>query len=380
MSSLEIAFFGSSLLSSYWNGAATYYRGILKYLHRLGHSITFYEPDAFNRQSYKDFGGVEFAASEVYAAETEADVLAVTKRAQGADVVIKASGVGVWDELLEAVVLENKIRGAMVIFWDVDAPATLARVDQDPTDSFRQCVPEYDLILTYGGGPEVIRRYGLLGARRCVPIYNALDPETHYPVRKDVAFEATLGLLANRLPDREARIEKFFFDVASVCEWGRFVLGGNGWEDKQLKPNVRLTGHVPTEQHNSFNSSPLAVLNVNRESMAEIGYSPATRVFEALGSEACLITDSWPGLDKFLNPGSECLVANDTADVVDYLRELTPSMAAQIGKAGRERVLQEHTYEQRAELVEKVLLDTYGKELTCSAFDYSTQAFTSVYK
>jgi spore maturation protein CgeB len=352
--SLEIAFFGSSLVSAYWNGAATYYRGLIHALHRRGHRITFYEPDAFGRQEHRDLADPEWARVVVYRAD-EAGARQAVEDAGRADLIVKASGVGVFDELLEEAVLSVRRPGALAVFWDVDAPATLDRVMQDPSDGFRALIPEYDLVFTYGGGDPVVRAYERLGARACVPIYNALDPETHHPVPPDPRFHATLGFLGNRLPDREARVEEFFLRAAEALPEERFVLGGGGWGDRSLPGNVRYVGHVYTRDHNAFNSTPRIVLNVSRESMARYGFSPPTRVFEAAGAGACLITDAWEGIELFLEPSNEVLVARDGAEVAAHLKRLDLREARVIGARARRRILDQHTYDRRAAQVERVL-------------------------
>ncbi len=354
---MEIAFFGSSLVSAYWNGAATYYRGLLRALHERGHTITFYEPDAFGRQEHRDLPNPSFARSIVYDADDETGVRRALDDAEGADLVVKASGVGVFDELLESAVLDLQGPETLVAFWDVDAPATLDRVQDTDPASFRALIPEYDLVFTYGGGPPVVDAYEeALGARHCIPIYNALDPETHHPVEPDERFEGTLGFLGNRMPDREERAEEFFFTPARLLSDEHFLLGGSGWDGERLElPNLTYLGHVYTHDHNAFNSTPLAVLNINRQSMVDYGYSPPTRIFEAAGAGACLITDSWDGIDKFLTPGTECLVAQNGEEVVELLRTLTPAQATEIGQAARKRLLSEHTYAHRAETVETAL-------------------------
>src|SRR4051812_47699976 len=165
---LRIAFFGSSLVSSYWNGAATYYRGLLSALAARGHRITFYEPDAYQRQAHRDIADPPWARVVVYSGEDpEAAALAVTEAASFANVLVKASGVGVHDQLLEAEVLAARRPGTVTVFWDVDAPATLARVQANPEDAFRGHIPGYDFVFTYGGGDPVVRAYQALGARRC---------------------------------------------------------------------------------------------------------------------------------------------------------------------------------------------------------------------
>ena len=354
-SGLEIAFFGSSLVSAYWNGAATYYRGVIRALAERGHRVTFYEPDAFGRQAHRDMADPEWARVVVYPGEGEAGAMRALEAARGADLVVKASGVGVFDELLERAVLELQRPETMVVFWDVDAPATLDRMRMDPGDPFRALVPRYDLVLTYGGGDPVVRAYGSLGARQCVPVYNALDPTTHFPVAPEPRFEADVCFLGNRLPDREARVEDFFLGAAARLPDRRFLLGGSGWGDKAMPRNVTYLGHVYTHEHNAFNSTPRAVLNVSRESMARYGFSPATRVFEAAGARACLITDAWEGIELFFEPDHEVLLARDGGEVAEHVRALTAERAAAVGTAAYRRVLAEHTYAHRAAQVETLL-------------------------
>ena len=351
---MKIAFYGSSLLSSYWNGAATYYRGILSQLAARGYDITFYEPDAFDRQQHRDIDPPSYARVVVYPATIDAarNVLA---EAGGAHIVVKASGVGVFDDELLEGVLNQAAPRALKLYWDVDAAATLEEIGALPNHPLRRRLPEFDLVLTYGGGPPVVNSYTRLGARRCVPIYNALDPATHHPVVADARFGADLSFLANRLPDREARVEEFFLRAAAASPDKQFLLGGNGWETKAMPANVRALGHVGTRDHNAFNCTPTAVLNVARDSMANIGFSPATRVFEAAGAAACLITDAWKGIELFLKPEVEVLVARDGQDVAEQLRTLTPERARAIGKAALARVLREHTYAQRAVQADQVL-------------------------
>jgi spore maturation protein CgeB len=351
---MHFAFFGSSLVSAYWNGAATYYRGLIRNLHERGHTITFYEPDAYSRQQHRDMPDPDWAKVVVYPAEEQA-AREMLRDAGDADVIVKTSGVGVFDELLEAAVLELKRPSNTVIFWDVDAPATLDRVQQNPADPFRSLIRQYDLILTYGGGQPVVDAYSALQAKLCVPIYNALDTETHFPVDPDPRFSAHLGFLGNRLPDREARVEEFLLKAASLLPDYRFLLGGSGWDDKPKPANVDYIGHVYTRDHNAFNATPRTVLNISRESMARYGFSPATRVFEAAGAGACLISDAWRGIELFLTPGEEVLVASSGEQVAEILGQLSPKQAKAIGAAALARVRAEHTYAHRAEQVEAVL-------------------------
>jgi len=352
---MRIAFFGSSLVSAYWNGACTYYRGIVRALDARGHRVVFYEPDAFDRQAHRDIKDPPWAEVVVYEPSDERAVREVVADAAAADVVVKASGVGVFDAVLEEAVAGLEGPEAR-IFWDVDAPATLASMEGDPENPLRELIPAYDMVFTYGGGQPVIDRYAALGARSCTPIYNALDPETHHPEPPRPELACELAFLGNRLPDREARVEEFFFRAVEALPERTFLLGGNGWEDRVAGlGNVLYLGHVPPGDHNALNRSALAVLNVSRESMAANGWSPATRVFEAAGAGACLISDEWEGVEDFLAPDEEVLVARDGAEVAELLAGLDPERARAIGEAALERVLTEHTYDRRAEQVEAIL-------------------------
>jgi spore maturation protein CgeB len=351
---MKIAFFGSSLVSSYWNGAATYYRGLLKELAALGHHITFYEPDAFERQQHRDMADPDWARVVVYSGSGDGWQRPLDQAAKEADVLVKASGVGVFDRELEEAVPQAARRDTRCIYWDVDAPATLDAMAQDGAHHLNHAIRCYDMVLTYGGGSPVVTAYEKAGARACVPIYNALDPSTHQPVPVDPALACELGFLGNRLPDREARVEEFFLRAAALAPHRQFLLGGSGWDDKPMPKNVRRIGHVGTGTHNAFFCSGLATLNINRESMARFGFSPPTRVFEAAGAGACLITDRWLGIELFLEPGREVLVASDGADVAEILNALTPDRAREIAGAARKRILAQHTYAHRARDVDAI--------------------------
>jgi spore maturation protein CgeB len=163
--------------------------------------------------------------------------------------------------------------------------------------------------------------------------------------------------MGNRLPDREQRVHDFFFRAARLAPELRFVLGGSGWgQDVALPPNVHYVGHVPTAEHRAWNCSARMVLNVTREDMVRYGYSPPTRVFEVAGCGACLITDAWTGVDSFFQPDEEILVAASAEDVVGHLHRVSAARAHEIGRRARARVVRDHTYDQRAEALEQLLL------------------------
>jgi spore maturation protein CgeB len=301
----------------------------------------------------------DWARVHVWQAD-ENDLRRVIAEAAKADVVVKASGVGVFDAELLAGLLGAARPGALTLFWDVDAPATLAEMKGAPDHPVRRALPALDLVLTYGGGTAIVAAYEGFGAARCEPIYNALDPETHYPVPPDARFACDLAFLGNRLPDREERVARFFLMPAARLNNRAFILAGNGWDDRAVPRNVRKIGHVYTRDHNALNATPRAVLNIARDSMAAVGFSPATRVFEAAGADACLITDAWDGIDLFLKPDEEVLVARDGLDVARHLEALTSARARAIGAAAGRRIRAEHTYARRARQVDDLLREAFA--------------------
>ena len=352
---MNIAFFACGLAGACMNGRAAYYWGMVRALHARGHDITFYAPDAGQNRhlcNLKDSTPARFVA---YADDTPAKVLATVERATAADLVVKVSGADVQDALLDAALVDLRAPGRGVVFWDVDAPATLERMASHPHDALRTLLPRYDLVLTQGGGEPVRRAYRALGVRDCVPICNALDPNTHFPVERHPGFDGMLGFLGNRLPDREERVEEFFLRAAAQLPMHRMLLAGAGWQDKFMSPNVRCLGHVTTAEHNAFNCSTRAVLNVTRAGTARYGFAPATRLFEAAGAAACLITDDWPGLEAFFEPGTEILVAHNGDEVARQVDRLSAGVARKIGRAARARALAEHTYAHRAAQFDAVI-------------------------
>ncbi len=351
---LNISFFGSSLASAYRNYPAAYYRGLIRALSERGHRITFYEPEDAERLEHRDLPKPGWARVMEYEA-TDESALEALEQAEESDLIIKCSGVGVCDDLLEAAVLELKKPETLVAFLDVNAPATLDRINNDPEDSFRPLIPEYDFVLTRGGGASVVEAYLAAGATECVPIYNALDAHLYFPVPPEKRFEADLALLNDHTPEREMRMKEFFLKPAGILPDRKFLLGGGGWQKESMPPNVTYAGEIPADQQNAFNCSPRAILNINCGCATRYGFSPPSRVFEAAGAGACLITDKWEGIEFFLEPNSEVLVAANGEEVAEHLRQLTPEQAREIGQAARARVLAAHTYAHRAEQLEKIL-------------------------
>jgi spore maturation protein CgeB len=358
---MKLAFYGSSLLSAHRNGAATYYRGILAALGRQGFAITFHEPDIRDRREHRDIGPPAWCRVAVYPATDDGMKAAATEAAE-ADIVIKASGVGYADEALLTAAFAAARPDALRIWWDLDAPATIAEIGDDETHPLRIALPDLDLVLSSGGGNPVEEGFRHLGAKACETVYAALDPATHHPVAADPRFSCDLGFLGNRMADREERIETYLLEPADRLGARKFLVAGAGWEDKPCPPSLTKLGHLGTDLHNAFNASARAVLNVNRAAAAATGYCPSPRLFEAAGAGACLITDAWRGIEMFLTPGKEILVARDADDVVEALDALTPERAREIGEQALARLLADHTYARRAEALAGILGAAFRKK------------------
>jgi spore maturation protein CgeB len=236
----------------------------------------------------------------------------------------------------------------MTFIWDVDAPATVHRMRSNPDDALAKSCSGYDAILTYGGGPKAREGYLEFGARAYYSMYNGLDPETHFPVPIDPELACDVVFLGNRLPDREARVEELFLRAATLAPDQRFILGGEGWGDKPLPANVRWIGHVPTADHNRVNCSAGMVMNINRASMADFGFSPPTRVFEVAGAGTCMLCDDWEGISDCFEPEREILVVRTAEDVAAAAHRYDASKRRQTGQAFHARALRDHTYAQRA--------------------------------
>lgn len=353
---MKLVMFGSSLVSAYWNGAATYYRGMCKALYARGHKIVFVEPDLYERQAHRDLVA-DPPYAEVRVCHGWSELAYELERARDADLVAKCSGVGGWDQELAEGVLDLRSPGTRVAFWDVDAPQTLATAFAEPdrAGTFRRLIPNYDLILLYGGGPPVQNAYAELGARRSILVYNAVDPDEYYPVARQSDKACDVLFMGNRMPDREQRVRDLFFAAAEAAPDASFVLGGNGWSDCAMPDNVRYVGHVPTGDHRAWNCAARLVLNINRSDMAATGYSPPTRVFEAAGCGSCVVTDAWQGIPTFFEPGREILVAASADEIVNLLHTISSERAQAIGQAARLRVLRDHTYVARAAALDEVL-------------------------
>lgn len=345
---MKIVIIGLSYSSSWGNGHATTYRSLVKGLQARDHDVSFYEREESWYAANRDVGTCDFLHFYGSAAE-----LLVERREElaGADVVMIGSYVR------EAGVLARALeRGtsAVLAFYDIDTPVTLARLKNDRCEYLeRELLPLFDLYLSFSGG-SVLDELHALGARRAVPLYCSVDPETHAPVVQPAGVD--LGYLGTWSEDRHAGVTTLLLDPAARWSDGRFVIAGPQYPDADTwPPNVRHLEHLPPGEHARFYCSQRFTLNVTRGDMRRMGYSPSVRLFEAACCGTPVISDHWPGLDSFFRIGEEILVAERGDQVLAWLREMPDDERAAIGRAARARVLASHTGVQRAAELETQL-------------------------
>jgi spore maturation protein CgeB len=343
---MRIVIFGLTLSSSWGNGHATIWRGLCGALARQGHQVIFFErnmsyyeahrdleqPNGYELRLYHDWHEVEPFAREAVDNADAAIVTSYCPDARAASELIFQSHVPVR------------------VFYDLDSPVTLERfrsegsVEYIPSDG----LGAFDLVLSYAGGRALEGLQQLLGARRVAALYGSVDPDIHKPVDSDEHYSADISYLGTYAADRQAVLEELFLEPARRSPSKRFLLGGAQYpDDFPWADNVWFVYHVPPPQHPAFYSSSKLTLNVTRAAMAEIGYCPSGRLFEAAACETPVVSDSWEGLEEFFKPGEEILVASSASDVVGALAT-DPEELKRIGRAARERVLSEHTAEYRS--------------------------------
>jgi spore maturation protein CgeB len=342
---MKLVVFGLSVSSSWGNGHATLWRGLIRALARQGHSVIFYERDVPYYAEHRDLPTLSQGVLRLYSTWT--DVVDLARRdVEDADAAMITSycpdGIAAADLVLNSAGLR--------VFYDLDTPITLERLRRGESVSYLPAVGlgDFDLVLSYTGGAALAELKQRLGAKRVVPLYGSVDQTVHYPVAPVERFRSDLSYLGTYAEDRQQALVRLFVEPARRRPGQRFLLGGAQyppgfpWAD-----NIYFVRHLPPSDHAAFYCSSRATLNVTRAPMAELGYCPSGRLFEAAACGAAVLSDSWPGLDEFFDPGLQILVANTTDDVLTAL-DLSDDELAGIGRAARERVLADHTAEQRA--------------------------------
>ena len=338
---MKIVIFGLSVSSSWGNGHAVLWRGLITALLAAGHQVTFYERDVPYYAGHRDLhslppGGAlmlynKFA--DPRAALAHADVAIVTSycpdAAQAADAVLHSR--------------------ALRVFYDLDTPVTLARLAAgEAVDYVAGGLAGYDLVLSYTGGPALDALQSQLGARRVAPLYGSVDPAVHRPALPRSDYAAALSYLGTYAADRQATLERLFVEPARLLPGARFVIGGAQYPDGfPWTANTHFVWHLPAPEHPAFYSSSRLTLNVTRSAMAAMGWCPSGRLFEAAACGVPILSDDWPGLDAFFEPGAEILVARSTDDAMAALA-LPDSTLLRIAQAARARVLAHHSATARA--------------------------------
>lgn len=353
---MHFVIFGLTVSSSWGNGHATLWRGLLKALARRGHTVRFYEKDvpyyADTRDGWAPPPGVELrlfaewdeARAEVRRALEDADVAMVTSYC--------GEGAAVCQAVLEA-------PRAVRVFYDLDTPVTLSALEQGQQVPYlpQEGLGEFDLVLSYTGGRALDELRSRLGARRTAPLYGWVDPEIHQPAEPVAEFRSDLSYLGTFAPDRQATLEELFVRTARECPSRRFAMGGAQYpENFPWADNIFFVRHLPPPLHAAFFCSSRATLNVTRAAMAEYGFCPSGRLFEAAACGTPLLTDTWEGLDSFFTPGEEILCVRGSADVQAALSR-TDTELERIAARARQRTLCEHTAEARAIELERLLDD-----------------------
>lgn len=347
---MRITILGLSITSSWGDGHATNYRGLVRELVRRGHEVTFLERDVSWYYSNRDMPNPPFGTLHLY---NDLDDLKTrfTSAIAEADAVIIGSYVAQGPDIERWVM--RTATGATA-FYDLDTPVTLAKLRRNDYEYLApELIPQFDVYLSFTGGPVLDKLENVWGSPRAIGFYCMVDPELYHPL--DVAVEWDLGYLGTYSIDRQPTLERLLLDVARR-ERGQFVVAGPEYPPELVWPkNVQRIQHLPPSRHGAFYNAQCFTLNVTRHEMIHAGFAPSVRLFEAAACGVPIISDRWNGLDTFFAPDSEILIADTTADVVAYLWDMPEAARFEIGRRARERVLNAHTAARRAEELERHL-------------------------
>lgn len=350
---MKIVVFGLSVSSSWGNGHATLWRGLARALARRGHGLVFFERNVPYYAENRDL--LELPGGELILYDDWAGALPRARRElDAADVGMVTSYCP--DGIAAAeLVLDSTARAR--VFYDLDTPMTLSRLRGGQTTGYigPRGLADFDLVLSYTGGRALDELRDRLGARRVAPLYGSVDPEVHRPVAPASHYVADLSYLGTYAEDRQAALQRLFIEPASLRPGRRFLIGGAQYpETFPWSGNIFFVRHLPPSEHPAFFSSSRLTLNVTRRAMAETGWCPSGRLFEAAACGAPVVTDDWEGLDRFFEPGREVLVVHDTGEVVAAL-DRSDEELRRIADSARERALAEHTADHRVAALEAAL-------------------------
>ncbi|WP_243371692.1 glycosyltransferase [Geotalea sp. SG265] len=341
---MKIVIFGLSITSSWGNGHATTYRGLVRELAKLGHEVLFLERDVPWYAANRDLPSPPYCRTVLY---NSVDLLLgdYGREITEADCVIVGSYVPDGIEIGRWVTRKAK---GITAFYDIDTPVTLAKLERGDCEYLiPELIPIYRLYLSFTGGPILERIKEQYGAREALPLYCSVDPEVHYPLQQEVKWD--LGYLGTYSTDRQPPLERMLCEPAAQWKEGRFVVAGAQYPAGLTWPeNMQHIEHLPPERHREFYTAQRFTLNVTRKYMIQAGYSPSVRLFEAAACAVPVISDQWPGIEEFFIPGEEILLASTANEVLAYLQEISDEDRAAIGQRARKRALRSHSAVRRA--------------------------------
>ncbi|MGH9482694.1 MAG: CgeB family protein, partial [Terriglobales bacterium] len=334
---------------------ATTYRGLLGGLQRRGHQIEFFERDAEWYACHRDLPEPPQAQLRLYP-NWDAIRAQALASALAADVVVVGSYFPDAIPLLDAILGHGR---APICFYDIDTPVTLAQLRLGRCAYLRaDHIPALDLYLSFTGGPVLSELKEAWGARQVRPLYCACDERDYLPASRPAHPAMALSFMGTFAPDRRRKLEQLFLEPARRLPRLRFHLAGSMYPQSQLwPPNVRHDPHLPPGRHREFYASSRLTLNLTRQAMVEAGYSPSVRLFEAAAAATALVSDPWPGLTDFFQPGAEILIASSAAEMVEAVQGTSDAEAARLGRAAQARVLAAHTGFHRAAALEGYLAE-----------------------
>jgi spore maturation protein CgeB len=350
---MRLTVFGLTLSSSWGNGHATLWRGLGRALADRGHKICFFERDTPYYSKNRDL--TQWADGDLVFYADWPEIKEQAKAAiESSDATIITSFCP--DARPASDLLWNSAKG-LKIFYDLDTPVTLAEYRKNGSVSYipKDGLRRFDLVLSFTGGSARQELTRLLGARNVAALYGHVDPNVHRPSSPGKTYQASLSYLGTFAQDRQPALERLFVEPARILPDKRFLIAGALYPDNfPWVPNMFFVQHLPPSEHATFFSSSELTLNVTRPSMAQSGFCPSGRLFEAAACQTPIVSDYWPGMEEFFEPGKEILLVNETSDVIEALFS-APDRLAELGQAGRRRVLNQHTSAHRAREFEQLL-------------------------
>ncbi|MDP4174989.1 MAG: glycosyltransferase [Bacteroidota bacterium] len=355
---MKIVIFGLTISSSWGNGHATIWRGLCRALVKRGHKITFFEKDVPYYASNRDL--TELPGVDLVLYDDWEDILS-----KASTELIDAEVAMVTSYCPDSIKASDLVLASHVqfrIFYDLDTPVTLKDLSLGKNVPYimKEGLGEFDLVLSYTGGIALDLLRSNLGARYTAALYGSADPSTHKPVDKVEEYMCDFSYLGTYALDRQALLERLFIEPARLFPEKRFIIGGSMYpQDFPWTNNIWYLAHIAPPRHPAFYCSSDFTLNITRGAMAEMGYCPSGRLFEAAACGVPIISDSWTGLDYFFEPGKEIIIVENSSDVIDALN-MSKEKRKKISESARERVLKDHIGEKRAIEFETILDEYYS--------------------